>query len=78
MLADLDDLRRDQVEVVEEPLGGGRDERAMAHIFGERAVGVAQHPLVVAQARVDAARPAAAGIEREARREGERALFEPL
>jgi len=39
---------------------------------------VRQHPLVVTQARVDASRPAAAGIDREAGREGERALFEPL
>jgi len=34
--------------------------------------------LVIAQARVDAARAAAARIEREVGREGERPLFEPL
>jgi hypothetical protein len=39
---------------------------------------VLQHPLVVAQARVDAARRAAARIDRKAGREGERPLFEPL
>ena len=78
VLADLDDFRRDQMEVVEEPLGGRRDERTMAHVFGQDAVRVSQHPLVVAQARIDAARAAAARIDREAGREGERALFEPL
>ena len=35
VLADLDNLRRDQVEVVEEPLGGGRDEGAVSHVFRE-------------------------------------------
>jgi hypothetical protein len=50
----------------------------MAHIFGELAIGVFEHTLVVAQARVNASRAAAARIDREAGREGERALFEAL
>jgi hypothetical protein len=66
------------MEVVEEPLGGGRDECAMADVFGERAIGMREDALVVAQARVDAARAAAARIGREVGREGERPLFEPL
>jgi hypothetical protein len=37
-----------------------------------------EHPLVVAQPRVNAPRAAAARIDREAGRKGERALFEPL
>jgi hypothetical protein len=39
---------------------------------------VRQHPLVVAQARVDAAPAAAPRIDREIRRQGERPLIEPL
>jgi hypothetical protein len=66
------------VEVVEEPLGGRRDERAVADVFGEGAIGVFEDARVVAQARVDAARAAAPGIDGEIRREGERPLFEPL
>jgi hypothetical protein len=37
-----------------------------------------EHALVVAKARIDAARAAAARIGREVGREGERSLFEPL
>jgi hypothetical protein len=37
-----------------------------------------EHALVVAQARIDAARAAAAWIDREVGREGERSFFEPL
>jgi hypothetical protein len=50
----------------------------MPHILGELAIGVLEHTLVVAQARINAARAAAARIDREARREGKGALFEPL
>jgi hypothetical protein len=39
---------------------------------------VRQHPLVVAQARIDAAGAAAAWIDGEMRRQGERPLIEPL
>jgi hypothetical protein len=46
---------------------------------GERAVRVAQDAGVVGQAWVNAAGPAAAArIDRQARREGERSLLEPL
>jgi hypothetical protein len=66
------------MEVVEEPLGGRGDERAVAHVFGQRAIGVREHALVVAQARVNTSRAAAPRIDREVGREGERSLFEPL
>jgi len=48
------------------------------HVFGEGLVGVPQDAGVMAQAAVDAARPAALLIDRETRRQGERPLFEPL
>ena len=44
------DLGLDQVEVVEQPLGGGGEELAAVHVVGEDAVGVAQHPGVVVEA----------------------------
>ena len=66
------------MKVVEEPLSGRRDERAVADIFGEGPIGVFQHPPVVAQARIDGPCRASTRIDREAGREGERALFEPL
>jgi hypothetical protein len=78
VLADLDDLRRDQVKVVEEPFGGRRDERAVTDVLGQRAIGVLEDAAVVAQARIDAVGAAPPGIDREVGREGERPLFEPL
>jgi hypothetical protein len=78
VLANLDDFRGDQVEVVEEPFGRRRDERAVADVLGQGAVGMLEDPRVVAQARVDAPGAAAARIDREVGRERERALFEPL
>jgi hypothetical protein len=39
---------------------------------------VRQHSLVVAQARINTARAAAARIERKVGRQGERSLIEPL
>ena len=55
VFADFDQLRRNQVEVVEEPLGGGRDEGAFADIFGEGAIRGLEDALVVAQPRINAA-----------------------
>ena len=49
VLADVADLRRDQVEVVEQPLRRRRDELAPVHVVGQRAVGVAQDAGVVAK-----------------------------
>jgi hypothetical protein len=39
VLPDRDDLRRDQVEVVEEPLGRRCDKFAVARVLGQRLVG---------------------------------------
>jgi hypothetical protein len=78
ILADFDDLRGDQVEIVEEPLRSGRDEGAVPNILSERPIGVGQNAPVVAQARIDVPCVAAARIDREVGRERERALFEPL
>jgi hypothetical protein len=50
----------------------------VAHVFGEGAIGVLEDARVVAQPRVDVARAAAAGVDRETGREGERPLLEPL
>jgi len=78
VLADLNDLGGEQVIVVEEPLAGRRDELAVVNVLGQGLVGVAQDARVVAQAPVDAEGPAALGINRETRREGERPLLKPL
>jgi ATP-dependent Lhr-like helicase len=74
----LDDLRRDQVEVVEEPLGGRRDVVAVPHVLGERLVGLLQDAGVVPQPRINAAGVPPLRIDREVRREGERPLIEAL
>jgi hypothetical protein len=47
-------------------------------VFGQGAIGVLEDAAVVAEAGIDAARPAAARIDREVGRQSERALFEPL
>jgi hypothetical protein len=75
---DLDNLRRDQVEVVEEPLGRRRDERAVADVVDEGPVGALQDALVVAQAWVDAVRPPPPWVEVEIDGQRKRPLFEPL
>jgi hypothetical protein len=66
------------VEVIEEPLGCRRDERALPYILGERAIRLLQDARVVAQARIDAAGVPALRIDREVRRQGERPLIEAL
>ena len=66
------------MEVIEEPLGGGGNEGAMTDVFGQGAIRVREDALVVAQARINAARAAATRIDREVGREGERSFFEPL
>jgi hypothetical protein len=78
VLADLNDLGREQVIVVEEPLAGRRDERAVVDVFGQGLVGLAQDARVVAQAPVDAAGAAALRVNGETGREGERPLLEPF
>jgi hypothetical protein len=78
VLVDLDDLRRDQMEVVEKPFRRRCDERTLVDVLGERFVGALQDARVVAQPRIDAARVAPLRVDREIRREGERPLIEAL
>jgi len=78
VFADFDELRRNQVKVVEEPLRSGRDEGAFAGVLRECLVGDLEGAFIVAQTRIDAARVAALGIEREVGGQRERALIQPL
>jgi hypothetical protein len=48
------------------------------HVFGQCAIGVFEDAAVVAQTRIDVARAAAARIDGEVGRQGERPLLEPL
>jgi hypothetical protein len=78
MLANLHDLGRDQVVVVEKPLRGRRDELALVDVFGQGLVRVAQDAGVVTQPRIDAAGAPPLRIDGETRRQGERPLLEPF
>jgi hypothetical protein len=76
---DAADLRRDQMEVVEQPVRGRRHEPPGPHVIGQRAIRAAQHPDVVLEPRERVARAMApVGIDRQAGGERERALFQPL
>ena len=76
MLPDVADLRRHQVEVVEQPFGRRRDRLSRPHVVGQRAIGLAQDARVVVEAREDVARARPrAGIDGEARGERERPLI---
>jgi hypothetical protein len=66
------------MEIIEKPLGGGRDEHAIPHVAGKRAVGGIKYARVVAQARKDAAGMPPLRAEGVMRCEGERPLIEPL
>ena len=77
--ADAADLRGDEVEVVEQPVGGGGDEDAAADVVRQRAIGAAEDAHVVFEPRVGVARPMAGiGIDGEDGGERERPFFEPL
>ncbi len=79
MLTDVADLRRHQMEVVEQPFRRGRDELSGPDIVRQGAVRVPQHTGVVVEARKDVLGAAPrARVDGEAGGEGERALFEPL
>ena len=79
VLADVENVRGNEVKVVEQPFRRGRDEQTVVHVGRERAVGRSQRGGVLLEPREDASRPcAAARIDREARREGQCALLEPL
>ena len=67
------------MEVVEEPLGGGREELAAVHVIGQDAVGLAQHPRVLVHPGEELLAGVVAGPrEREARGEPARTLLEAL
>ena len=53
VLLDVPDLGRHEVEVVQEPLGGGRDLLALVHVVRQDSVPVAQNPGVVLEADED-------------------------
>jgi hypothetical protein len=61
VFADLAELLLDDVEVVEEPLGGGRDRAVLADGVGQRAVGLDQHAAVLLGARQQLPTPAGGG-----------------
>ena len=77
--ADVENVRRHEVKVVEEPFGRGRHEAAVVHVGREGAVHLAKHARVLFEPGKDAAAPPPApGIHGEACRERHRALVEPL
>ncbi len=79
MLADVADFRRQQVVVVEQPFRRGGDRAACPDVLRQGPVRAAQHARVVVETGKDVAGAAArARVDREARREGQRTLFEPL
>jgi len=76
---DVGDFSRNEVEVVEEPIGGEHDVAAVAHIVGERAIRCPEDADVVVEARIGVACPPAwIGIDGESSGQGEGTLLEPL
>ena len=77
--ADVGNLRGDQMKVVEQPVSRRHHELTGADIVGERAIGLAKHADVVVESRkrVSCA-PVRVGIDGQARRQGQRTVFEPL
>ena len=65
VLPDRDQFRRDEVEVIEEPLGSGGDKNAIPRVFGQGPVGTQQLTRVFAKARKDVPGAAARRIDRE-------------
>ena len=79
VLTDVDDVGRDEMKVVEKPFRRGRNEEALVHIVGKSAVRGAYGAGVVVEAWKDASSaPAGRGVDRESRRQRQRAFFEPL
>ena len=60
MLAGSSDLIFDEVEIVEEPFGGGGDAAAALDGVGDQHIGVSEDMLIVAQARQKEISPSAA------------------
>ncbi len=79
MLMNVPDLCGDQVEVVEQPFCRGRDELPGPDIVCQGSVRVAQHACVVVEPGENVTGAASrARVQREARREGQRPLFQAL
>ena len=77
--ADVEDLGRDEMEVVEEPIRSGGDERPAVDVLGHGDIGLPQHPRVVLEARQHVARGAPGiGMKGETGGQGPRPLLEPL
>ena len=74
--ADIGDLGRDEVEIVEEPFSGRRHELACSDIVRQGAIGVAQDAGVVLEPGKDVPRSASVRIDREAGGERQGTLFE--
>jgi hypothetical protein len=79
MLVNVPDLCGDQVEVVEQPFCRGGDELSGPDIVCQGSIRVAQHARIVVEPGENVTRAASrARVEREARREGQRPLVQPL
>ncbi len=66
------------MEIVEEPLGRRRDERAFADVLRQLPVRGLERVGVVTQSRIDATRVALFGVDGEVGRQGKRPLLKPL
>jgi hypothetical protein len=78
VLADGADLGRHEVEVVQQPLGRGRDELPAMNVVGQRGVGRPQDVGVVAQTGKEAFRSPGRGRNRESGRERPGPFFKAL
>ena len=73
----IHDLRREQMKIVEQPLGGGGDVPAGAHVRRQGVMSARQDPRIVVEAGKDAAR-ARARIDSEPRGERKRAIVKAI
>ena len=76
--ADLADLLLHEMEVIEEPFGGGRHRPAGIDGRRNRTIGLQQHALVVAQTRDERLARGQRGMDGLAGRQALRVLLEPL
>jgi hypothetical protein len=79
VVVDVPDLGSHQVEVIEEPFRGRRDELPLVHLLGHGAVRIAQNASVIVEAPKDAPRPTSGiRVDRKSRRQRLGSFFEPL
>ncbi len=78
VFADFAQLLLDDVEVIDQPLGGGRDGAPLAHRLGERAVGVDEHAPVLLQPRQEPPPAPPAGVDAVLGRQRRRVLLQAL